>query len=268
MLINLPPRGSQLNKAHPISRDLVAYFPLNENGGNRACDLSGNDNLGTIDGPDWTAEGLKFAGSQAEEVNCGDKRCLQLTGGTGITMAGWVRLDDVTVNHTLLIVDYGYYLRIRSANSKFDAGLYDGASWGGGVNFAYSDFAIKTWFHVAFTWSDRSKEAKCYVDGLQIATTGTLNQTLGVKAAFDLLVGRVTWSGYALKGLLKGVGLWRRPLLGVEVAMLHRQPDCMFEQQARAGPYSGAAIVTYPRSRAGFKPIRGADRLRGLRHIA
>ena len=53
-----PIRGSTLKRTHPLARGLVGGWLMNENGGNRVNDLSGNNNFGTFGAgaaqPSWS----------------------------------------------------------------------------------------------------------------------------------------------------------------------------------------------------------------------
>ncbi|MFB0523909.1 MAG: hypothetical protein ACETVZ_00085, partial [Phycisphaerae bacterium] len=50
MPILKPIRAIQLNKSHPFARGLIGYWIMNEGGGSKVFDLSGNDNTGTFVG--------------------------------------------------------------------------------------------------------------------------------------------------------------------------------------------------------------------------
>ena len=52
-MILKPPRGAQLRKGHPLSRDLVGYWLMNEGAGSVVRDLSGNGRHGTVAGSSW-----------------------------------------------------------------------------------------------------------------------------------------------------------------------------------------------------------------------
>jgi hypothetical protein len=63
-----PPLGAQINPAHPLSKGLISGHIMNEGGGDKAYDISGNNNHFTFNGgANWTAgkfgPAIKFNGS-------------------------------------------------------------------------------------------------------------------------------------------------------------------------------------------------------------
>jgi hypothetical protein len=70
---------------------LVGSWPLDEGSGNTANDVSGNGNNGSlVNGPSWAGDVLNFDGSN-DYVNLGG---LDVP-GSALTIAGWVRADDL-----------------------------------------------------------------------------------------------------------------------------------------------------------------------------
>ena len=79
----------------PLPDGLIAAYGFDEGAGNIAQDISGNGHHGTRNAPAWSTNG-HFSG--ALEFDGADDRVevesFDVTGGTGLTLAAWIKADD------------------------------------------------------------------------------------------------------------------------------------------------------------------------------
>lgn len=230
-------------------------------------DLSGNDNVGTISGTTaWSAD--KFGSCvyfTNGKIDCGHPHSLQISDKISIVFL--FRIDSMAPgddNSNLYSKDGQLAIFIRGAGGAIRY-LYvqNGVDWST-VTSGYA-LTIGVWYHVVVTWANAvSPACKIYING-SMANSG--NPTDFVAGAGNVCWGNVSELNSELIGPIDHAAIYNRILPAEEIQLLYREPFYMFNQRDKVWPYSGAAIVTYPRNRVGFKPIRGADRLRGLRHI-
>ena len=80
-----PFRGLQINRTHPLAKNLIGYWVCNDGTGKKVWDYSGNGNQGTLEGtaPTWTAGGkgwaVNFPGTN-ERLDCGNNPPLDQLG--------------------------------------------------------------------------------------------------------------------------------------------------------------------------------------------
>lgn len=99
------------------SADLVAHWPMNEGSGNTAADVVGGHDGTLKGGVAWAGEGspmngnaLSFDGAQSGQhetdpgnVNWVDAGTFDVTGGTGLTLAGWIKPESFGIGDARVI---------------------------------------------------------------------------------------------------------------------------------------------------------------------
>lgn len=212
----------------------VGYWPFDENGGQVAYDLSGNDwwaDLGSssaAEGEDPTyvtgkyGTGLNFSGGDngfSQVVNVGDDNYVDFGAKTGFTISAWVKVEgESTFNNSGYILD--------KINTGSDAGftLYYGGSGGcdGGTEYnicltvqdGTDSYTIATdtivtlgsWYYITATF-DRASESNSniYFNGIQQPVTrdvsgGTFSSIGDMSTSSNLCIG-ATSSGVVCGGL-------------------------------------------------------------------
>jgi len=111
MWTNKPPLGTQLNLAHPLSRGLIGYWPMNERMGDKVNDISGNRNTGAcmaMSFPPAATSGwnpglkgscLSFDGT-SDYINVNHNVMLNPT--NTITVIVWAKFSALVDNETIL----------------------------------------------------------------------------------------------------------------------------------------------------------------------
>lgn len=237
----------------------VGLWAMNERSGTKVFDLSGNNNTGILQ-----ANALWDAGFIVCEAN-GDKIISPTTGfgqagtiifsfnGTG-TPNGWGSFVSADVQSDFSILRGNSTTNIYIEINGSGVYLSGNASWGTGKHI------------IAFTWDASINIRKRYDDGIlsDTDTTAFTEPTYGSNfhwgdRADDLrtIGGRFGWIyGY------------NHALSASEIAQISSVPFCMFERRARLVAVPAAAVTVRGRAGIGFRPIMGADRLRGLRRSA
>jgi len=99
------------------SADLVAHWPMNEGSGNTAADVVGGHDGTLKGGVAWAGEGspmngnaLSFDGAQSGQhetdpgnVNWVDAGTFDVTGGTGLTLAAWIKPESFGIGDARVI---------------------------------------------------------------------------------------------------------------------------------------------------------------------
>jgi hypothetical protein len=245
--INKPPLGIKLNRTHRLSKGLVGCWLFNEGGGNKAYDLSGYGNHGTLENmafpstaasgwnPGKTGVGLNFDGTSSY-VPCGNDPSLGIT--DAITIEAWVKVGG----------DSGY----RGIISK-DSGVAGGRQWillvhnDNTLNFynfdAQSDYLnVKgtqelndnKWHHVVVVWDGVNDAGHIilYIDGQSDALTidvehGTFDG--GYNGAYLTNIGIYGGVANFFNGSQNGIMIYNRALSAFEIRELYRDPYAMFE---------------------------------------
>ncbi|MFZ2521901.1 MAG: PQQ-dependent sugar dehydrogenase [Minisyncoccia bacterium] len=189
---------------------LVAAYSFNEGFGTSLYDVSGNLNLGTIDGATWTLTGkygnaLIFDGSN-DWVTVADSNSLDLT--NSITIEAWVNPSILPKGWRTIVAKeqndglmYYLYASSRSANQPAQGVFVNNAERNlvGGTRLA-----INTWTHVAMTYNGSIQ--RLYINGVQVATrnqTGSMTNSTGV-----LRIGGNNQFGEFFNGMVDEVRIW------------------------------------------------------------
>ncbi len=253
--------GEQIDRAHQLGDPVAAWFFL-EGSGNKAFDLSGNGNTGTITTATWVAgkygSSLNFNGSTSK-VNCGSGLSIDdifvgggtvvayinpRTGGGGsqgrICQKGpstdQVYLLQIVANNEWRF----YHLRVTSA---------------GGWDTPTNSVVFGKDHVVAVTYDNGStaNDPKIYIDGISQTLTQPINPS-GVAssdAAHDLNIGGRDTDDRTFDGLISHILFYNRILSASEIALLYEKPFCMFKQsnvalmvEAAAPPPTGGQVIT------------------------
>ena len=252
---NPPKRGTRINLTHPLFRDLVGYWPLQEAAGVIVPDGSGLGRNGTLKNmdpaTDWTVANrgaaLDFDGTNdfvdlGNVLDPGTKdfsisywalirntdaqayRVIQKrgTGGFGL-VGGFIFGSSGTVagsvDRSYVDDGAGNYLRFDSTDYGFD----DGA-----------------WHHFAFTFKNSTAAFKFYLDGIYMASAGVsggtpagLNITSSKNLTFGSLWDDVSTQSQFFNGKLANVMMFHRVLDPREIAILYSEPWAAFRGPSR-----------------------------------
>ncbi len=263
MPILKPARGIQLNKSHPLARGLVGYWLFNEGSGNKVFDLSGNGNEGTITGtaPSWYGGKFGFVvmlPGTDEYITVTDFP--GILGGFSISM--WIKQNAYVDGCGLLDANggtdylFGYF---KGNKVRFYVGGFTQF-----VESSKTDFNTDlNWRHIAGTYDGAT--IRLYINGVIHGTTkASAVGSSGAETSFEIGVYNLTTY---FDGFIDIPSFYKRALSAPEIALIYRKPFCMFERAVSPALffYAPPVAVAAQRRHVGFRPIQGADRLRGLR---
>ena len=231
-----PVRGLQINKSHPLARDIAGCWLFNEGCGSQVTDLSGyKHNIPVVGGtPDWMA-GKNGASMYFNDV---DYEYLELDvapiSSMPCTMLIWLCPYNITQGN------YYYPLYIADSRVKDQSWsvLLNYGSNGEAAfvtNIYLTGRAASTKSLTAGKWHQivcvaaGTTDRRCYVDG---GNKGTNAIAANVPSGLNRIsIGRAGDStpGYYFPGKVGSVFLWNRVLTDSEIAWLYREPYAMFD---------------------------------------
>lgn len=247
---NLP--GLVLDRAHPLTRGLVMWLPMNEGGGRGLRDISGNQNHGAWVGTTNTwaggnmGRGVNLTGASGGYISVPSSTSLQVS--NAMTASIWCNRTTASVNGALfhkgtLGASYGDWCLVYD-------GLYSTypdfriAYPGSGLIVGSGTRSINKWTNIVATYDKVS--AKLYVDGAlvhSLAYSTTIAQT-----ATPLNIGVYYDVPYAHVGPLAHARLYSRCLDAREVAQLYADPLAGALAPSHAARYYSVAPVAPPPS--------------------
>ena len=222
-----PPLGVPINWGDPLARGLVGCWLMNEGGGNRVNDLSGNGNVGTFSGDvSWSpakfGNGVYFAGD-TDYISIGDKATLENL--TQVTLLAWCNPTNVTGQKCLIDKASKYHLELYNTQARI-------RTWANSADvIVVSDnlvIAIGVWSCVVGTYDGANN--KIYVNGIFYnsgAQTGTIT---GSTAPVAIGAYSTTPSVLEFPGIMDHVMMWNRALTATEVQQLYMTPFRMFQE--------------------------------------
>jgi len=230
-----PPRGTQLNKAHPLARGLVGCWVMNEGTGSKVFDLSGNRNTGTIYNALWQpgkfGSALYFDGS-GDYVNCGTNASLL---PDIFTVTAWIKTTKTTDNGLVRWANYRPTIFIYNSKMRIDLGATNYRLF----NNNPVNILDNNWHHVALIVTGNGQNditnSKMYADGQAQDIYYTESATSpATKTLFEIGM-RSQWNEGPFDGLIDGIHIWNRALSAAEIAHLYREPFCMFDLPIESG---------------------------------
>lgn len=225
-LSNIP--GLTLDRAHPLSRGLVMWLPMNEGAGERVNDISGNGNHGAWVGStnSWAGgnvgRGVNLTGASGGYISVPSSTSLQVS--NAMTASIWCNRTTASVNGALfhkgtLGASYGdWCLVYDGSDSTFPD--FRIAYPGSGLIVGSGTRSINRWTHIAATFDKVS--AKLYVDGALVHSLAY--STAIAQTATPLNIGVYYDVPYAHAGPLAHARLYNRCLDAREIAQLYADP--------------------------------------------
>src|SRR4030042_1362592 len=245
-LVTVSPGRAQGGGMKPMLGDLivdhdpglVGCWLMNEGGGNRVNDLSGNGNHGTITGATWVpgkfGPCLSFDGD-GDYVNLGLAPNIG-NGGSQLSVCAWIKVPTNTVPGFQVIIDktstgtdiFDFYIdsgedirfRLFNESGSNAAGIYDE----GVLNVA------NQWVFISGVFN--GTKITVYKNG--VPDNPNAANWVGGNIRSDshtLSIGAYNGgSGYYFNGSIDNVMIYKRALSASEIAQLCREPFCMFQQ--------------------------------------
>ncbi len=179
-----PFRGLQINRTHPLAKNLIGYWVCNDGTGKKVWDYSGNGNQGTLEGtaPAWTAGGKGWAVNLPgtnERIDCGNNAPLDDLGNGSFYISFRMKSKDaVPLAFGRMFsknVDGNNAINILS-NNVANQIFFQVARSGTIIDtfFTNSNPFDATWHHLVLVANRITDKALCYVDTVKDAVEGNL----------------------------------------------------------------------------------------------
>jgi len=257
----------------PLVRDgLVLYYSFDKPG-ERAEDLSGRGNHGTLHGVKWTADGkvggaYEFDGKSAYIQRDYDERSEAFPRNTPFTVAAWFRspASDV-VAPTILTTHYagasdGYYLvvYVRHFGGRLSWSTHPSREWTPPRELLLSKHPVNDgrWHHAAGVWT--GKHRLLYVDGVLQGSArahGPLRYLhrapLRIGHSHNINAGEAKDAFYYFRGKIDEVMVFNRALSEDEIRTLATGRPAITRYARTERTYSLRSLLA-----AGFEIPKGA----------
>lgn len=226
---NKPMMGTPIDISHPPS-DFKLFLPMWEGSGGQVFDLSRNGNDGTLTGTFWTSgnfgHALGFDGVD-DIVNVG--RNLILDWGTTLTVTAWINVSSSHANYDMI---YGRELGANDRNglwisntNKIHFREHKDAT---GIN-SNTSIPLDRWCFVAAVLNGSSRQV--YLNGV-LDNSDAAGMTPNI-VVDDFFIGRNIGETNRdeFLGKISSVSFYNRALTAGEIALLYREPFCMFDSE-------------------------------------
>jgi len=250
---NLP--GLILDRAHPLSRGLVGWWPLNEGAGRRAADVvSGNAGTHLLD-PGWVGTSQRITGSavklngSTQYISIPHTPALAIT--ADITVSLWARVTTLT--GYLQLLNKGpnptsyprpYQMVQNSGTGQMIWGRGNGSAPGGTDAVVSTSGAVAgEWVHWVGTWT--AGVFYIYYNG-RLDNTATDSPTC-TDGGLPLYIGtRADMAAAFWNGSVAQVRLYNRAITRSEVAELYANPLAGALAPSGAGRYYTVPVADPP----------------------
>ncbi|MDP9491802.1 MAG: Ig-like domain-containing protein, partial [Actinomycetota bacterium] len=208
------------NTGSPPAPGLVASYGFDEGSGGSAADITGNGNLGTLNGPTWTigrfGQALNFDGVN-DRVSVPDSNLLDLT--TGMTLEAWVKPTALGTAWKTTIFKHRnanatnmVYVMYANRNTSRPVGEITVGTTIKAANGS-TQLPLNVWSHLATTYDGAT--VRLFVNGAQVgslATTGPIATSTG-----DVWIGGNNVWGEWFSGTIDEVRIYNRALSAADI---------------------------------------------------
>ena len=235
-----PPRGTRLNRSHPLARGLVGAWLMNEGGGDKIFDSSRRNNPGTLYSIDW-APGIHGHALKSDAIT--DYTDLGNIGvidyATEMTVITKFMLTLTSSQSDIFMIGtraasqpLNFYFNVSITN-HFAALITDNAGHTTGVKLSSFIPVANVWYHIALVFKG-DIDTRLYINSIE-DTGGSFpnsNPTVSdIKSGSTYTIGADSGhTSYGARALFDHALLYRRALSADEIAWLYRQPFAMFER--------------------------------------
>ena len=224
---NIP--GLLLDRSHPLARGLVGWWPMNEGGGTRVLDISGNGNHGAFGNITQGATSGRTGGALGAAVRM-DGSDDQITVPTSkslavlsdITLCAWINITSFASNGVMFDKGANYpnpYALVYYTDKRLAFARGNGASQGY-IESVSTIVGGRPEFVVA-SWSGGVN--KIYIDGVLRDSSSGSNPTVA-DDGLPLYIGRRSLADVPFAGSMWNLRIYNRALDAREVAQLYADP--------------------------------------------
>jgi hypothetical protein len=281
-----PPVGVQLNRAHPLVRGLLYYWPLNEGAGVTSYNLANPNYSGTLGSdlsgtPTWRATdrgwGVNFNQNTGEyKISCGTGPSIK--GLSAYSITAWFTVASLPSNGDSSAttgarsiyfesknVSGNVRARILLQNNNSGYGSVantvtfrwrnDDAGSATNLSAAANSIAVGGRYRVVAALDVGVPVVNLYVNGTLAATSSpALSAVSNTTPADPVQIGDATASEW-FDGIIADVRVYNRALQAVEVAQDYERPFDIFLPPRRAFLALPSSAVFSPRRRSGGRRL-------------
>lgn len=222
--IQKPPLGVKINWFHPLARGLVACWLMNEDGGNKIYDLSGNQNNGTLYGDTKKVPG-KF-GSCLSFDGVGDYIAttpVPFGNDNSLTFSAWIYLTGADFHVGTIVCKEGGYSGAADFRVYANYELYLVNSSITNIGHNNTSLLQNIWYHAVVTYDGTNYAF--YLNGIPDGS-GVNVQDFTYK--YIDAIGHFYSAYQEFNGKIDNVMIFNRALTASEVTKLYREPFAMF----------------------------------------
>lgn len=237
----MPPiLGTELNKTHPLSRGLIAYWTMMEGAGAAHNDVTGNNNVATF-GTDRVARwqgspngaGAVSFNRQLNQVTNILTPSTELANLSGeCTVSAWVKFTTVG-DYRYIVSDYNtggtnaqFSLVLTNANKFTFFWARSGTQYPNPIIASDTTAVVDRWYHVTGVRRGSTNAWTCeiYVDGRLERSQTTIGNPN--KAGLPSIGGPGSYvsANLSMYGNIKDVRIYNRALMPYEVQALYTSP--------------------------------------------
>jgi len=244
--------------SHPLWRGCIGYWPFWAGAGDRAFDISGNANHGTlknmVPASDWlpTTRGmaLDFDGVN-DYVELGNIDILD--GVVNFTLSMWVNHTSLTTDDDLFVIGQHtgsapfLLWRDEATPDHYAFVLSDDSD----STLQYSAYVPQQniWTHVVLVFRGGS-ETRMYINGLEDAASpwNTSAVDFVKTSVFNYRIGNDSTLAKAFGGLIAEPAIWNRALSASEGREIYEDPFCMIRPDDFGAFYDAVipGFIPYP----------------------
>ena len=237
-------RGAD-SRAPGLWRGLVGAWPLQEVGGDKAFDVSGYHNHGTLTNMDPATDRMVGSVGRFVRLTIASYKYINVSAAcitaTPLTLSCWAQAQNVTANHTLLGIfkpggvddshTNGFYLSLAGEEAGDYAMAITMAANSWAIANSSGSFLAARWYHITGVFSSAVLRT-CYLNGVAgIANTASKTPT-GLSATY---MGRYqAWNSSIYSDCdITNARIWNRVLLPSEIRSLYTNPWGMYTLRRR-----------------------------------
>lgn len=222
-----PLRGAQINPAHPLAKGLIHYWCLNEHNGNILADATGLLPLTNSSG-EWYPGGFH---TEADKYASASQ--VSISGAHAFTLFAKFTLGDPYSGYRGAI-SFGKTSANRCAyigglNGSYVGGGVWGLNLSGGYPRGYK--VLGKTYELALSYDGTT--LRLYVDGL---IANSASASMNIDNTGSTCIGQII-NTYPFVGEVIHAGVYDRCLSPAEIALLYREPYCMFRQPTDIGAF-------------------------------
>jgi hypothetical protein len=221
----------------------IGDWPLDEDQGTIAEDISSNQNNGTLSGANWIpgvrGAALDFSGSTTASISVGDLSSSAYTWSMWAYFPSYITASTSTLgllqygsSGTQTVVALGTYSVLATNETLTIGGDNDGRTY-------IRDTITSGWHHLVFSWDTSSNYYRIYIDRVQKITYGGSYGHTALALVSNLIYGdTVNFSGF--NGYLDELKIYGISLTGQEIADLY---DSYFEPENNPPVFTRDPII-------------------------